>query len=365
MIGCEFATIFSGFGQTRVELLNERKPRLLPSEDEDLSSLIERNLTRLGVTIHNGGELRDLDVAQDGALVDAYVETDGVMRKITVEKVLFSIGRIPNTDGVGLEEVGCTLTKRGGVRVEENSGRSVDCPSVFAAGDATVEIGLVNVAEMEARHAVECMFSEGKDKDACMPLQYNNVSSIMFLIPEVASIGINEQEARRQRIPHLVAKVGLDVVNRSLVNLHGSRNITEKLSPTRCGYVKMITTNCPRRTLLGMRFIGEDAGAIIQAGAIIIGKGLGVDTFEMLHAHPSVTEGVHECARMIQGFKANELCTRSIYKPGVFETCHVHQWLPPAGEEGAGETDATSEGEREVQSPVPSYGINETDSHPQ
>ena len=81
MIGCEFATIFSGFGQTRVELLNERKPRLLPSEDEDLSSLIERNLTRLGVTIHNGGELRDLDVAQDGALVDAYVETDGVMRK--------------------------------------------------------------------------------------------------------------------------------------------------------------------------------------------------------------------------------------------------------------------------------------------
>lgn len=338
VIGCEFATIFGAFGESEVHLLNQGKSRLLPAEDVEVSTLIQSNLQRLGVHVHNNSQLLDLrliegrgvEVTLGHPVVDE--DDDKVFMPdppFFVERVLFSVGRSPQErlEKLNLEAAGVSLDRRGGLQVDDE-GRCVGTKHIFGAGDCTLTVGLVNVAEMEARHAVEVM--AGAPKDCLTNLGYNHVSSIMFLYPEVACVGISEQEARKKKIPHLVARLGLDVVNRAIINLHGSRAISDKLSPRRAGFVKMICTDDEEKRLLGMRFVGQGAGSIIQAGAMLISQKRSVREIErLLHPHPAVTEAVQEVARMLSGYTGEGTSAGSIFKPHVFpQSCRVTRYKP-------------------------------------
>jgi len=297
VIGCEFATIFSCFGKTKVNLI-DKADRILPFEDEDIADMIKQNLEANGAHVHHGASLKHMAVV-DGKVEYELEYKDGRSEILTVDKALISIGRIPNVENIGLENAGVKLNERGSIWDDDTQ---TNISNIFVAGDVTTEMALVNVGEREARHAVVRMFGP-----TIKPLSYKNISSIMFLNPEVAAVGMNEQECVAKGIPHKVVKLDFNT---------NARAITMRKTK---GFFKIIVTNDNGMRILGMRAIGEHASSAIQAVAYLIYTNQGIrELADMMHPHPSIIEGIQECLRM--------LLNKSIYKPYVFKDrlqCYV------------------------------------------
>ena len=206
VIGCEYAAMFANFGKTKSYII-DRQPRILPFEDEDVAEEVARSFERLGITIHSGSKLESLKVV-DKQVEYVITNAEGKTETIRVDKALVSIGRVPNTSGLGLEAAGVELDKGGGIVVK--ACQSTTAPHIWAAGDVTMDIALVNVAELEGRYAVERMF----DLEP-RPIRYEALSAIMFLKPEVASVGLNEMQAKAARIPYRVGVIENRLVSRN------------------------------------------------------------------------------------------------------------------------------------------------------
>ncbi len=293
IIGCEFATIFSNFGKTKVHLI-DRADRILPFEDEDISELVARNLEEKGVTIHHNARLERLE-KKEGEVEYELSYPDGSREVIRVEKAMLAIGRMPNVENLGLEKAGVSMSQRG-IHIGEIDTRT-NVPHIYAVGDVSGRIQLVNVGELEGRHAVEKIVW-GDEKAG--PLSYDNICTIMFLYPEVAAVGMNEKTCHEQGLPVKVAKVDYSIIARAIA-----------MRKTQ-GFFKIITTNDEEMRVLGMRAIGEHASSAIQACALLIKMGKGVEELaEMIHPHPSIIEGVQECVRM--------LLNKSVFKSSVFK----------------------------------------------
>jgi dihydrolipoamide dehydrogenase len=288
VIGCEYATMFANFGRTKINII-DRQPRILPFEDEDVAEEVASSFESLGVTIHRSSKLESLQV-KNGRVEYVITNAEGKSDTITVEKALVSIGRVPNTQGLGLEQIGVKLEKNGSITATDT--RST-VPHIWAAGDVTMDIALVNVAELEGRYAVERMF--GLEPRS---IHYEALSAIMFLRPEVASVGINEMRAKELGVPYRVGVVGNRLV---------SRNVA--MRSTR-GFVKLLAAKDSSK-ILGLRVVGPQASSTIQGIAFLIHMGATLsDIDHCVHPHPAIPEGVQECARMILG--------RSVLKPEVF-----------------------------------------------
>jgi dihydrolipoamide dehydrogenase len=288
VIGCEFATIFSNFGKTKVYLI-DKEERILPFEDEDISHAVAANLEDNGAVIHHGASLEKMSVV-DGKVEYVLNYKDGRRETHTVEKALISVGRVSNHENLGLEAAGVVLNDRG--CIDDEHTRS-NVPNIYAVGDFTADISLVNVGELEGRHAVERMY--GKPKE----LVYENISTIMFLNPEVASVGLNETQARKKKIPYRLASMHYRYVNRALA-MH-------KLD----GFFKILVSDDDEMKILGMRVMGPHASSTIMAVALMISMDIGIEHLaELIFPHPSIPEGIQECARMLMG--------TSIVKPEVF-----------------------------------------------
>ena len=289
VVGCEFATIFANFGQTKVYLI-DRAPRILPFEDEDVARVCANNLESRGVTVHHHVKLVSMAVV-DGQVEYVVEQHTGGRECIRVEAALVSVGRVPNTDGLGLAEIGVKLTPGGHV---VNDDTQTTVPHIYAAGDVTDDIALVNVGEIEGRHAAERIAAVNTKR-----LSYENLSTIMFLDPEVAAIGINELKAQEKRIPYRVAVYGYGLVNRAI-----AMRATD-------GFVKILTSDDDEMRILGMRALGAHASTMIEGVSLMIQHARSIrELAELLHPHPAVTEGLQDCVRMLLG--------SSIYKPHVF-----------------------------------------------
>ncbi|HNR54046.1 MAG TPA: NAD(P)/FAD-dependent oxidoreductase [Flavobacteriales bacterium] len=301
VIGCEFATIFSNLGDTRVHLI-DRADRILPFEDPDVSELVARNLERNGVIIHRSAKLEHIAV-EDGAVRYDLSYTDGRVETVRVEKALLSVGRTPNIEGLGLEHTGILRDATTGLIQVSDTRTSV--PNIHVVGDATATNMLVNLGEMEGRHAVERIW-QGKTEE----LSYDNVSTIMFLDPEVAGVGLNEQECRKRGLSYRMARIDYSCIARAIA-----------MRRTK-GFFKVLVSNDAEMRVLGMRAVGEHASSAIEAVALMMRLGTPIrELAELVHPHPSITEGVQECARMLLG--------RSIFKPGVFEDrMQCYTWTP-------------------------------------
>jgi dihydrolipoamide dehydrogenase len=302
VVGCEYATIFANFGKTQVNII-DRQPRILPFEDDDVAEAVSRNFERMGIRIHRESSLQSLEVHNDRV---RYVicDRDGThCEPIDVERALISIGRVPNSRGLGLEAIGVALDKSGGIVVTDTQS---SVAHIHAAGDVTADVALVNVAELEGRHAVESMFSAPTHK-----IRYDALSAIFFLSPEVAAVGLNEQQARKQGIPYRVGVLANRLVPRTI-----AMRATD-------GFVKLLVSRDSPAKILGMRVVGPQAATTIQGIAFLIEKGGTLDDIDAcVHPHPAVTEGVQECARAILG--------RSVLKPGAFGSAllRVDEWAP-------------------------------------
>ncbi len=292
VIGCEFATMFSNFGQTKVYLIDKAE-RILPFEDEDVAELVASNLEENGVVIHRGSKLIRMDHLGDE--VEYEIENkDGSRDVIRVEKALLSIGRVPNIESLDLENANVQMSKRG-VHIGDEDTRT-NVPNIYAVGDVSGHLALVNVGEREARHAVVKMFADFPVK----PIHYENISTIMFLTPEVASVGINELKAQELKIPIRVSKVDYSTIARAIAMRKTN------------GFFKIIVSDDEDMKVLGMRAIGEHASSAIQSVSLLMYMNKGIDELaHMIHPHPSIVEGVQECVRMLIG--------KSVYKSSIFK----------------------------------------------
>lgn len=289
VIGCEYATIFSNFGKTKVYLI-DKADRILPFEDDDLASVVASSFEKNGVIIHKNANLVSMNIV-DGKVEYVLKYKEGRQETMRVEKALLSIGRVPNTEDLGLEEAGVQKDERGYIIVDDTQ---TTVPNIYAAGDITANIALVNVGEREGRHAVVRMFGP-----PVKPIVYRNISTIMFLNPEVAAVGMNEQDCAAQDIPIRVAKIDYSCIPRAITMRKTN------------GFFKIIVTDDDEMRILGMRAVGEHASSAIQAVALLIYMNKGIrELADMIHPHPSIIEGIQECVRMLLG--------KSIFKSSVF-----------------------------------------------
>ena len=287
VIGCEYATIFSGFGKTKVNLI-DKGDRILPFEDKDVVDIIERNMENNGVLIHRNSRLLHMRIV-NGRVEYELEYTDGSKEIFNVEKALVSVGRVANLEDLWDDKVGIEMTKRG----IHNDDTQTSVSNIYAVGDLTADISLVNVGELEGRYAVERIFGHPDRK-----LVYENISTIMFLSPEVAGVGLNETQAKEKGINYKVVMLEYSTIPRAIAK----RNTQ--------GFIKLLVTDDSHMKILGMKVVGNHASSAIQAVAVLISMDKGIEELaECVHPHPSITEGIQECVRMLMG--------KSLFKPAA------------------------------------------------
>jgi dihydrolipoamide dehydrogenase len=300
IIGCEYATIFSNFGQTIVYLI-DHADRVIPYEDEDVSRFVQDNLMRSGVNIIHSAKLRSIINSPDYLRATLDFQ-DGHAEVIEADAAFISIGRTFERTRLGLENLGIGVDKPGILKTDEHC-----CvkDNIYAAGDITHHPALVNIAEMEGRYAVKHMFDKMR-----WPLNYDNMSTVMFFYPAVAAVGMSERECRRKRIPHKVAYYSNRLCNRAIA-----------MRATH-GFVKIIVSDDEQHRILGMRAAGPQVSSTVMSIAHFMDQGKGVeDVLKSIYPHPTITEGIKECLRM--------LLDKSVFKPRCFPgQLQVSRWHP-------------------------------------
>jgi dihydrolipoamide dehydrogenase len=289
IVGCEFATIFAEFAQTKVHLLDSQE-RVIPFEDDDVSDYASDMLENIGVTIHHKASLREV-VKYDTHLEVILDYKDGHTQVISVDTILISIGRVPTLKRLGLENINIQTTSRGLLSVDENC---KVCDNIYAVGDISGGQALVNIAEMEGRFASKAIENETR-----YPLRYRNISTIMFFNPEISMIGLNEKECQEKKIPYKVVFYKHSLISRAIAMRDTS------------GFFKIIVSDEDDPKVLGMRAAGPQAAASVMYIATLMDQNAKLSSImKTLHPNPSMTEGIQDCLRMLVG--------KSIYKAEAF-----------------------------------------------
>jgi dihydrolipoamide dehydrogenase len=282
-IGVEFAHIMNGFGVevTVVELLS----KLLPIEDAEITSVLERALKKRGINIHTSTRAVSME-KKDNSVSVALEGPDGNKAAINADKILVVVGRAPNTEGIGLEEVGIT-TEKGFIPVNDYYATKV--PSIYAIGDVVETPQLAHVASKEAEIAVEHI--AGKDPQP--RIDKNLVPSAVYCEPQVASFGYNERTAKEAGISFEKAVFPYRGAGKSVA--------IEKSD----GLVKVLY-DPESSEILGAHIVGADATELIHE--LLLAKSselLPGDIAQMIHAHPTLSEALMEAMRMAEGWAIN------------------------------------------------------------
>ena len=300
IVGCEYATIFSNFGRTKVYLVDHAKT-VIPYEDSDISDFVCSCLESNGVEIFHSAVLKEITRHSDHLDVVLGFE-DGHCHVSEVDAVLISIGRDPNLSCLNLENAGIIPDKSGRIKTDK------DCnviDNIFAAGDVTHLPALVNIAEMEGRHAVMTMFDK-----PLKPLSYKDMSTIMFFNPPVAAVGMSEKMCQKKKIAYRAAYYSNSLLPRSIA----MRSLK--------GFVKIISTDEKKPKILGMRAAGPQVSNTIMAVALFMHQSGEIrDMLSTLYPHPTMSEAIQECIRLLLG--------ESVFKPYAFpEKLKIWSWKP-------------------------------------
>ena len=272
--GCEFACLFSGLG-SQVTLI-EMMPTLLPAEDEDTVAILTRELKKRKVKLCLKTTIQEWKMAEDGIHV-----TLSSGQSVVAEKLLISVGRRMNSRGLGLESVGVKTGSREEILVDEHMETSV--PGVYAIGDVTGKSMLAHVASAQGKVAVSNAVGTAQE------INYQVIPAGIFTLPEIGRVGLTEQQAREQGIMTTVGRFRYG-------GLGKAQAVGE---PT--GQFKIIADEQSKK-ILGVHIIGAHAADLIHEGALAMQGGLTVaDVADMIHAHPTLSEGLMEAAEDISG----------------------------------------------------------------
>jgi dihydrolipoamide dehydrogenase len=280
-IGCEFAYVMNSFG---VEVtLVEMADHLLPTEDFETCAVLEKCFVRDGIDVRTSTRAQGLKKTAEQVTVTLQ-SADGSSEDIEAEKVLVVFGRVPNTQNLGLREMGIKLDDRGYVTIGDYSQTSA--AGIYAIGDITTTPALAHVASKEGEIAVEHMAGH---EPAIKAVDPELVPAAIYCEPQVAGFGLREDKARAEGI----------MVKKSVFHYPGAGKTIAVGKPD--GLVKLL---CDPDTdeVLGAHIVGHNATELLHE--LLLAKHselLPEDMAEMIHAHPTISEAIMETARGING----------------------------------------------------------------
>jgi pyruvate/2-oxoglutarate dehydrogenase complex dihydrolipoamide dehydrogenase (E3) component len=267
--GVEMVHIFSSLG-SEVTLLVSRH-HVLPHRDAEVATVLEEDFLERGVKLLKGSRASAVRNTDTGVEVDT---EDG--RTVTGTHVLLAVGSSPNTEELGLDDIG-VATSRGYVQVDELQRTTV--PSIYAAGDVTGQMPLSSVASMQGRKIAKHVVGQ-----EVKPLDYGKVSQAVFTEPEIASVGLEEVDAAQVGRKVRITKVPFAANPRALIQANPR------------GFAKVISDPATR-VVLGGTVVGHHASELIAPIALAVKAGLRVDVLvETLMVHPSLAESIVEAA---------------------------------------------------------------------
>jgi dihydrolipoamide dehydrogenase len=275
-VGIEFAAILQAFG-CQVTVV-EMAPSILPNIDSDIVKRMGVVLRKQGLQMLAGTKVRQIKTGSTGLIVE--VENSKGVQEIATEKVLAAIGRKPALGGLGLEAAGVEYSAKG---IPVNAKMATNVEGIYAIGDVTGQFMWAHAASAEGIIAAENAMGGSKVMD------YSAVPGCIFTSPEIAVVGVSEQEAAASGKKLLISKLNFAANGKAV-----SMGETE-------GMVKIIA-DAETHKMIGMHLFGPHASDLIMEGAIAIKNGLTAEEIgQTIHPHPSLSETVMETAHGISG----------------------------------------------------------------
>jgi dihydrolipoamide dehydrogenase len=269
-VGCEFADIFHAFG-TKVTLI-EVLPRILPLEDAEASETLTKSYKKRGITVMAGAKVKKATVKKDRVSLE--LEAGGKTETLEAEKVLMAAGRAVNTEGFGFQEIGVQLTDHGFVKVNLAT-LETTAPGVYAIGDVAGPPMLAHKGMREGVVLAELIAGHHPQ-----PIKYDNVPSVTYCHPEVASIGLTEDQAKERKLDYQVGRFPFSANGRA-------RTASETE-----GLVKIIRDK-KYGEILGAHIVGGHASEIIHELTVARQNEYTVEEVDLaIHAHPTLSEAI-------------------------------------------------------------------------
>jgi dihydrolipoamide dehydrogenase len=273
-IGMEFADVYDSFG-TKITIV-EALDRILPLEDAEVSRFMERTYKKRGMDIHTGARFEGCEVKADGVTV-TFTDKKGETQTMDVDYVLSAVGRVPNSENLGLDTAGVNVDDRGFITVDDQLRTNV--PGIYAIGDVAGRQLLAHKASHEGIVCVEHIAGQGHGT-----VDYSNVPNCTYCHPEVASVGLTEEQAKEAGHDIEVGKFPWVGIGRAVAAGHTD------------GFVKIIRGK-EYSEILGAHIVGPHATELIAE--FVVGRHLESTVEEMekaMHPHPTLSEGVAEGA---------------------------------------------------------------------
>lgn len=271
-IGMEFADVYNAFG-TKVTVI-EALPQILPLEDKDCAAVVEKSYKKRGIEVMAGAKLEKAEVGKNGVKLTVAAK-DG-SKTIEVERVLVAVGRAPIIDDIGLDKAG-VKTEKGAIVVDDHL--QTTAKNIYAIGDVAKPPLLAHKASHEGIAVVENIAGVGHGM-----VDYNNIPSVTYCHPEVASVGLTEAAAREK---------GLDI---EVGMFPWSANGRARTAGETEGFVKIIRDK-KYSEILGAHIVGPSASELIAE--FVVGRHLESTVEEMekaMHPHPTLSEAIAEAA---------------------------------------------------------------------
>ena len=270
-IGCELAQSFARLGSAVTQV--EMAPRIMLREDEEVSALATAALAADGVQVLTGHKALRCEMVDGGKVL--IVDHAGVEKRIAFDQLLCAVGRSARLSGYGLEELGIPTDKT----VQTNEYLQTIYPNIFAAGDVAGPFQFTHVAAHQAWYAaVNALFGDFKKFKA----DYSVIPWATFIDPEVARVGLNEQDAKAQGVAYEVTRFDIDDLDRQICD-------TGPDSKTH-GFVKVLTVP-GKDKILGVTIVGTHAGDLLAEYVLAMRHGLGLNKIlGTIHTYPTLAE---------------------------------------------------------------------------
>jgi dihydrolipoamide dehydrogenase len=279
IIGLELGSVWRRLGAevTVIEFLD----RITPGIDDEITKFLQRTLAKQGMTFKLGSKVTKADTAGAGVKLTVEPAKGGAAETIEADVVLVAIGRVPYTEGLGLDEAGVKKDNRGRVVVDPHFATNVK--GIYAIGDVIAGPMLAHKASEEGVALAETLAGQRSH------VNYETIPAVIFTWPEVASVGRTEEDLAAAGIAYKLGKFPFTANARARANAD-----TE-------GFVKIIADAKSDR-VLGVHIIGPDAGTMIAEAALAMEYGASAeDIARTCHAHPTLNEAVKEAALAVEG----------------------------------------------------------------
>ena len=272
-VGMEFADIFNAFG-VKVTVI-EALPRILPLEDAEASDTLNKSYRKRGIEVIAGAKVTKATVAKDKVTLD--VEAGGEKKQVTAAAVLMAAGRAVNIENIGLKECGIQVTERGFIKVDKNLQTST--AGYYAIGDVAGPPMLAHKGSREGIVVAEILAGQKPH-----PIKYDNVPSVTYCHPEVASIGLTEDQCKEKKLEYVAGKFPFSANGRA----RGTGE-TE-------GFVKIVRGG-KYGEILGAHIVGAHATEMIHELVLARTNEYTVEEVDLaVHAHPTLSEAIAEAA---------------------------------------------------------------------